>query len=187
MRSVKSVAHDASPTYRRVMRQSPSPTDYDAWVRLLGTSNQRPAAKRHLQVSGRAALDALRRGLQHPKPIVRQMCVGILDRVVDQEAYGDLVAVLDDEDIGVRKRALHALARERCKEDDCRLDEDLFVSRALQLLRDKNPELRVSALALTATRQSEVKDALVGVSRRDPHPGVRNAARLSLRRVGLTP
>ena len=171
------------------MRQDPSSTDYDAWVRLLGTSNRRPAAKRHLQMSGRAALDALRRGLHHPKPIVRQMCVGILDRVVDQEAYGDLVGLLDDEDIGVRKRALHALPCERCKEDDCRLDEDLFVPRALELLRDKDPDLRVSAigaLALTATRQSEVKNALVDVSRCDPHPGVRNAARVSLRRVGMT-
>ena len=71
--------------------------------------------------------------------MVRRLCASILDHLADEAALVDLVAALDDEDPGVLKRSLHALACDRCKENECRPGEELFVPRALELLHHHEP------------------------------------------------
>src|SRR5438874_6182992 len=162
------------------MRAAPSPADYDGWVHALGTSTRRQRAKQHLRFAGGPAVPALRRGLRHPKPIVRQMCVRILDQLLDEDAVPDLVAALDDTDPSVVARALHSLACDQCKQNACRPADDLFVPRAFELLRDPNPDLRaaaIDALRRVSGRSPEVRMHLARAIELEPDRRLRDMAR----------
>jgi HEAT repeat protein len=166
------------------MSRLPAAHDFDGWVPQLAHPQRRPDAKLHLRAAAADALPAVRRGMQHPKPIVRQQCAKLLDIIADEAAFVDLVAALDDDDPGVLKRALHALACDQCKEGECRPGEDLFVPRALELLHDANPDIRASAidtLGKVAARRADVAAALAEAAEGDPDRGLRSMAR---RRVG---
>jgi HEAT repeat protein len=162
------------------VRREPAPNDFDGWVSHLGVTSCRRRAKVHLLGAGAAALPALRRGLRHPKVIVRQQCVRIFDQLVDEESLSELVLALDDPDAGVRARALHALACDRCKENACRPGEDLWVPRALDLLHERDPDLRaaaIDALGKVAARRDDVAAALAHVAVTDTDKGLRGMAR----------
>jgi HEAT repeat protein len=162
------------------MPRVPAANDYDGWVAQLGNSERRQRAKIHLREAGQPALPAVRRGMQHPKPIVRRLCASLLDFLADDAAFVDLVAALDDDDPGVLKRALHALACDQCKENECRPGEDMFVPRALELLHHENPDIRASAidtLGKVAARRPDVADALAATAEHDPDKGLRGMAR----------
>ena len=163
------------------MRRDPAPNDFDGWVSQLGHSSRRRRAKLHLLSSGAPAVPALRRGLRHPKATVRQQCVRIFDQLVDEETLPELVLALDDEDPGVRARALHALACDRCKQNECRPAEDLWVPTALELLGNRaDPDLRaaaIDALGKVAARRPEVAGALAIVAETDTDKGLRGKAR----------
>jgi HEAT repeat protein len=162
------------------MHRFPAATDFDGWVAQLGNSARRRRAKLHLRQAGAPALPAVRRGMGHPKPMVRRLCASILDQIADEDAFVDLVAALDDEDPDVLKRALHALACDQCKENECRPGEDLFVPRALELLHHPNPDVRASAidtLGKVAPRRPDVADALAEAARQDRNADLRSMAR----------
>jgi len=166
------------------MRRPPAPRDFDGWVRQLGVPSCRQRARLHLASAGREALPALRRGLGHPEAIVRQQCVRIFDQVVDEASLSDLVVALDDPDAGVRRRALHALACDRCKQNECLPGEDLWVPRAVAFLDDPDPDMRaaaIDALGRVASRSPDVAQALRAVVATDRDTGLRGMAR---RRVG---
>jgi len=171
-----------------VTHRLPAPTDYDGWVAQLANSERRRRAKVHLREAGAPAVPAVRRGMHHPTAMVRRLCASILDQLADEHAVADLVAALDDDDPAVVKRALHALACDRCKDTECRPGEELFVPKALALLHHDNPDLRAGAidtLGKVVARRPDVADALIDVSRNDRDAGLRGMAR---RRVpGLTP
>jgi HEAT repeat protein len=165
------------------MRGTPADTDYDGWVKRLAISSfRRQEAKQHLSAAGPPAVPAIRRGLQHDNPVVRRMCVNLLDRLVDDDAIPDLVAALDDEDADVVKRALHALACDACKEGACRPGDDLFVPKAIELLRSPNPDLRagaIDALGKVVKRgRADVAAVLADVAVRDADRGLRGMARM---------
>jgi HEAT repeat protein len=162
------------------MRRFPAATDFDGWVSQLANSERRQRTKVYLREAGQAAVPAVRRGLHHPKPMVRRLCASLLDQLADEASFVDLVDALDDEDAQVLKRALHALACDQCKENECRPGEELFVPRALQLLHHHNADIRASAidtLGKVAARRPDVADALAGVARHDTDPGLRGMAR----------
>jgi HEAT repeat protein len=162
------------------MRRAPAPNDFDGWVSQLGVSSCRQRAKVHLLESGSDALPALRRGLRHPKPMVRRLCVRLFDQLVDEASLPDLILALDDEDPGVCARALHALACDRCKQGACRPGEDLWVPRALDFLDHPNPDIRaaaIDALGKVVDHRPDVTDALVTVAGRDSDKGLRGMAR----------
>jgi HEAT repeat protein len=118
--------------------------------------------------------------MHHPKAIVRRLCASILDHLADEDALVDLVAALDDEDPSVVKRALHALACDRCKDGECRPGEDLFVPRALELLHHNDPDVRagaIDALGKVVDHRPDVADALTDAARCDRDPGLRGMAR----------
>jgi HEAT repeat protein len=127
--------------------------------------------------------------MHHPTPMVRRLCASILDHLADEAALVDLVAALDDEDGAVVKRALHALACDRCKEDDCRPGEELFVPRALELLHHVDPDVRagaIDALGKVVARRPDVAEALAATARHDRDPGLRGMARHRLGRSPLS-
>ena len=162
------------------MRRAPAANDFHGWVSQLGVASCRQRARNHLLMSGAPAVPALRRGLSHPNVMVRQQCVRIFDQLVDEESLPDLIVALDDEDVGVRTRALHALACDRCKQNDCRPGEDLWVPRALEFLGDPNPDIRASAidaLGKVARRRPDVRDALTRAAEREGNKGLRGLAR----------
>lgn len=170
------------------MSRFPAPTDYDGWVAQLGNSERRQWAKAHLREAGSPATAAVRRGLRHRKPIVRQLCASILDRLADDASLGDLVAALDDPDPAVVRRALHTLACDRCKETECRPGEDLFVPKALALLVHSNVNLRAGAidtLGNVAGHRVDVAAALAETAKHDPDPRLRAMARQRVPLAGL--
>jgi HEAT repeat protein len=170
-----------------LMSRAPATNDFDGWVAQLGTSTRRQEAKRYLRSVGPQALPAIRRGLHHSKPMVRRVCVSILDQLVDEESIPDLVAALDDPDTEVCRRALHALACEQCKQNECRPGDETFVPRALELLRTHpDPDIRAGAadaLGRIAYRRPDIVKALVEVGEHDRSAGVRNMARSRVERV----
>lgn len=162
------------------MRRPPAPNDFAGWVSQLAFASSRQRARAHLVTTGAPALPALRRGLRHPKAIVRQQCVRILDQLVDEGSVADVVLALDDDDPGVRARALHTLACDRCKQGECRPGEDLWVPRALELLRDGDADLRAAAmeaLGNVAPHRPEVVAALLAAVDRETDKGLRGLAR----------
>jgi HEAT repeat protein len=163
------------------MSRSPGTHDYDGWVAQLGSSTRRQRARQHLLESGPPAVPAIRRGLRHRDATVRRLCVNLLDHLVDDDAIPDLVAALDDDDPEVLGRALHALACDRCKQNACRPGDELFVPRALELVRDHpNPDVRaaaIDALGRAAQRNPDVAAALEYASEHEPNAGLRSMAR----------
>ena len=168
------------------MSRAPDAHDYDGWVAQLARPSRHQEAKWHLRNVGSGALPAIRRGVHHRKAVVRRACVNLLDALVDEESLPDLVAAIEDEDPSVASRALHALACEACKTGACRPNEDLFVPRALEILRSHpNADVRanaVNALGRLARRRPDVAAALIEAAEHDHHPGVRNIARMRTRR-----
>lgn len=172
----------------------PAPGDFEGWINLLArNSNRRRQARAHLLTAGPTALPAIRRGMHNPNPAVRRGCTSLLDQLVDDDSVPDLVAALDDDDLEVRARALHALACDQCTQGSCRPGEELFVPKAIAFVRH-HPDADLRAKAIDALGRvyrrlnddelrGEVADALLDAADRDPHPGVRNAAHMRTRRI----
>lgn len=165
----------------------PAGGDFDGWVRLLGSDALRQRAKRHLLRSGPAALPALRQGLRHEQSVVRRSCAVILDHLVDDASLPDLVAALEDPAPEVLTRALHALACDACKENECRPDDALFVPKAIELLDHPDADVRASAIDALGKVVQRTHDpecpaarALREVQQRDRVSGLRNMARRRL-------
>jgi HEAT repeat protein len=170
------------------MALSPAARDYDGWVAQLRRSRRRQQAKQLLSAAGPDALPAIRRGLGHPDATVRRLCVNLLDRLVDEASVPDLVAALDDTDVAVRCRALHALACDTCKENACRPGEELFVPRAIEFLSDPDPDLRaaaIDALGKVAGHRTDAAAALGAAAGDDPDRGLRGMAEGRISRLGL--
>ena len=166
------------------MPRAHAANDFHGWVSELASSSRRRGARIHLLLAGAPALPALRRGLHHPKAMVRQQCVRLLDQLVDEESLTDLVSALDDDDPGVRARALHALACDRCKQNECRPAEALWVPRAIELLRHPDPDLRaaaIDALLKVAPRRPDIAAVLLAAADREPDKGLRSKARRHVR------
>jgi HEAT repeat protein len=163
------------------MTTTPSGSDFDAWVRLLGKHNRHRQARLHLMAIGAPALPALRRGLHHHDPVVRRSCTNLLDHFVDDDSLPDLVAALDDPDDEVRGRALHALACDACKENACRPGEHLWVPVAIGLLDHPSPGLRAAAmdaLGKVVGHRADALDAMTDAGERERVSGLRQRARM---------
>jgi hypothetical protein len=81
----------------------------------------------------------------------------------------------------VSARALHALACDRCKQNECRPGEDLWVPRAVELLQTStNPDLRaaaIDALCKVVSRRPDLSVVLRAAAETDPNRGLRGKAR----------
>jgi HEAT repeat protein len=114
--------------------------------------------------------------------------VNLLDRLVDEASVPDLVAALDDTDVEVCCRALHALACDTCKANACRPGEELFVPRAIDLLADPDPDLRaaaIDALGKVAGHRADAAAALAAAAREDPDVGLRSMAEGRISRLRI--
>lgn len=157
-------------------------TELSYWrlIEGLAVEHRARAAMRQLLFARSLATRAVRLGLRHPDPAVRIACCNILDHHLDRAALPELIATLEDENDRVRARAMHALACDRCKEGECRPNEDEVVTITLDRLRtDASRRVRQEAAQLLgwlAFRRPEVCQALEWTRDHDPDPLVRKIA-----------
>jgi HEAT repeat protein len=155
-------------------------TDDDALVACLGDPQRTVAAYRELLRRGPDALGAIRAGLRHTDPAVREGCCRLLDHLVDTESMGQLIAMADDSDARVRVAAFHALACDRCKDGACAPGADRVLAPALaHLASDPDPQVRARAAELVgkfAHADTRAAAALQTAHRDDPSPAVRKKA-----------
>ncbi|WP_078492189.1 HEAT repeat domain-containing protein [Streptomyces yerevanensis] len=149
----------------------------DALVHALGSEPRRPEAFRELMRHGPAAIPAIRRGLRHPQPRVREQCCNLLDHLLVPEVLDDLIAMLDDPAAPVRYAALHALSCDRCKTDACRPDSAVVLPLGIHLLHhDSDAHVRAMAAELVGRwvhTHPEAATALTHTHETDPSPMVR--------------
>jgi HEAT repeat protein len=153
---------------------------YDSLLAELAIPHRAKAAYRQLLKSGLEAMPAIRRGLRHDNADVRYWCCQYLDRFLEPEVLGDLIAMLDDTDERIRVSTLHTLSCDRCKEGACRPDEGAVLPRAMALLAD-DPDAHVRAHAIGLVGRwvhtnSNAEAALLKAMQSDPSPAVRKKA-----------
>ncbi|HVN00330.1 MAG TPA: HEAT repeat domain-containing protein [Caulobacteraceae bacterium] len=154
--------------------------DQDLIEELAVPHRVRAAYQRLLQ-RGAVLIPLVRANLRHPSASVREYCCKFLDHYVDEDALGELIAMLDDPDPKVRASSLHALACDRCKEGTCRPDEALVLPQASRLLSsDADAHVRahaVGVVGLSVHTRCEAEAALVSAASEDPSPMVRKKAK----------
>ncbi|MET7486894.1 HEAT repeat domain-containing protein [Streptomyces sp. NPDC005538] len=161
---------------------SPTAIPETALVDALGSEPRRPGAFRELLRRGPDAVPAVRQGLRHAHPRVREQCCKLLDELLVPDAVDDLTARLDDPGARVRIAAVHALSCDRCKPDAqaCFPDRVALLPRAIRLLeRDPDPQVRARAVELVGLWVHSRPDALAALTRArdaDPSPPVRKKA-----------
>ena len=121
-------------------------TDNETLVSCLGDPQRAVAAYHELLRRGKDALGAIRAGLRHENPAVREGCCRLLDHLVDTDSMGQLIAMADDPDAQVRTAAFHALACDRCKGDTCAPGAGQVLEPALRHLAS-DPDAHVRAMA----------------------------------------
>jgi HEAT repeat protein len=155
-------------------------TGNKALVSCLGDPQRAVAAYHELLRRGQDAMGAIRAGLQHEDPAVREGCCRLLDHLVDTDPMGQLIAMADDPDARVRIAAFHALACDRCKGDTCAPGAGQVLEPALRhLAADPDPHVRAMAAELAgkfAHTDGRAVTALQTAHAQDPSPAVRKKA-----------
>jgi HEAT repeat protein len=154
--------------------------DNEALVSCLGDPQRTVAAHRELLRRGEDVMSAVRAGLHHENPVVREGCCRLLDHLVDTDSMGQLIAMADDPDARVRIAAFHALACDRCKDDTCAPGADQVLEPALRHLA-ADPDAHVRAMAAELAGKFVHTDGRAGTALatahdRDPSPTVRKKA-----------
>jgi hypothetical protein len=158
-----------------------SVTDTDASLLAeLAIPHRAKAAYRQLLSRGLVASPMVRRGLRHANADVRYWCCQYLDRFLEAEVLGDLIAMLHDTDPRVRISTLHTLTCDRCKENECRPKKAAVLPRALEMLAsDPDAHVRAQAVELVgqwAHTNSAAQAALQKAMMTDTNPTVRKKA-----------
>jgi HEAT repeat protein len=155
-------------------------TGNEALVSCLGDPQRAVAAYHELLRRGQDATGAIRAGLQHENPAVREGCCRLLDHLVDTGSMGQLIAMADDPDARVRTAAFHALACDRCKGDTCAPSADQVLEPALRhLASDLDAHVRAMAAELAGKfvhTDGRAVTALETAHAQDPSPVVRKKA-----------
>jgi len=155
-------------------------TDNEALVSCLGDPQRAVAAFHQLLRRGENAAGAIRAGLRHENPAVREGCCRLLDHLVDADSMGQLIAMADDPDARVRTAAFHALACDRCKGDTCAPGADQVLEPALRHLAcDLDAHVRARAAELAGKfvhTDGRAVTALETSHAQDPSPVVRKKA-----------
>ena len=115
------------------------------WVELLGSfkGSENSDARGALAAMGADAVEALIDGLDHEHSRVRAHCAGLMDQIGDPRCLTALERALEDPVADVRRRALHSIACEHCKEAPLEVDRvALAVRHALG-----DPSVRVRRVA----------------------------------------
>jgi hypothetical protein len=155
-------------------------TDNQSLVWCLGDPQRAVAAYDELLRRGKDATGAIRAGLHHQNPAVREGCCRLLDHLVDTDSMSQLIAMTDDPDARVRIAAFHALACDRCKSGTRAPGSDEVLEPALQhLASDPDAHVRTRAAELAGKfvrTDGRAVTALETACAQDPSPVVRKKA-----------
>jgi hypothetical protein len=155
-------------------------TDNQSLVWCLGDPQRAVAAYHELLRRGKDATGAIRAGLHHQNPAVREGCCRLLDHLVDTDSMSQLIAMTGDPDARVRTAAFHALACDRCKSGTCAPGADEVLEPALQhLASDPDAQVRARAAELAGKfvhTDGRAVTALETACAQDPSPVVRKKA-----------
>ena len=155
-------------------------TGNEALLSCLGDPQRVVAAYHELLRRGEDAAGAIRAGLHHENPAVREGCCRLLDHLVDTGSMDQLIAMADDPDAQVRIAVFHALACDRCKGDTCAPGAGQVLGPALRHLAS-DPDAHVRAMAAELAGKFVHADgravtALETSHAQDPSPVVRKKA-----------
>jgi HEAT repeat protein len=155
--------------------------ELEVFVEQLAVPHRAQRAFWHLVLSGAGALPAVRAGLRDENADVRRYCVKVLDHVVDEDSFPELVRMVGDSDPRVRSETLHALSCDRCKATSCRPSKVDVLPVAISLLRnDPDNHVRTMAAGLIGRwvhSDAAAAAALVEAADSDRCPAVRKKAR----------
>ena len=148
---------------------------------MPGRPPQRAVAAYHeLLRRGKDAVGAIRAGLHHENPAVREGCCRLLDHLVDTDSMSQLIAMTGDPDARVRIAAFHALACDRYKGDTFAPGADEVLDPALRhLASDPDAHVRTRAAELAGKfvhTDGRAVTALERARAQDPSPVARMAA-----------
>lgn len=154
---------------------------FDDWVAELGIKHRHKDAFWHLVLSGADALPAVRRGLTSHDDAIRIGCTKVLDHLVDEECWPELIAMIGDDNPEVRAWTLHSLACDKCKEQGCSLParHEVLPPAIRALASDPDQHVRQMAVGVIAQWMYDQGDAAAALQRaheHDPHPAVRKKA-----------
>jgi hypothetical protein len=127
---------------------------------------------------------AIRAGLRHENPAIREGCCRLLDHLVDTDSMAQLICMADDPDARVRAAAFHALACDRCKGDTCAPGAGQVLEPALQHMAT-DPDAHARAMAAELVGKFVHTDGRAVTAWRRPAPRIR--ARPSGRRQAGSP
>jgi hypothetical protein len=122
---------------------------------------------------------AIRAGLHHDNPAVREGCCRLLDHPVDTDSTSQLITMADDPDAQVSIAAVHALTCDRRKGDTRAAGADEVLEPALQHLAS-DPDAHVRTRAAELARKFVQTDGravtLETAHTEDPSPVARKKA-----------
>jgi HEAT repeat protein len=156
--------------------------EMNSWVEALGDKATFAEAWRALQEAGNAAVPAVREGLSHPNPRVRQFCAAFIDAHWDESALQRLILTLHDPKLKVRKAAVHSLGCDRCKCGQNPIDVVPHLEERIR--EDKSIKVRRMAVQTLATQTPNKRIARVlrRVLRDESDPKIRRFAEWGVRR-----
>ena len=134
-----------------------------------------------LQAAGREAVPAVREGLSHPNPRVRQFCAMFIDAHWDERALQRLILSLHDPKLKVRKAAVHSLGCDRCKSGENPIDVLPYLEERIR--EDKSIKVRRMAVFTLAiqTPNQKIARVLRRVLRDHTDPKIRKFAEYGLK------
>ena len=154
--------------------------DFQGLVRHLADPVRARQALRYLIAGGSPARLAVRQGLTSSEPDIRMYSVQVLDHLIDDASWPDLIRMLEDPDPRVRVHTLHALACDRCKDDVSPPPKSEVLPCAIALLQG-DPFYHVRLFAVEVVGRWVHSDqaaaaALVIAKTEDENPVVRKKA-----------
>jgi hypothetical protein len=155
---------------------------FEQQVDDLAVEHRAKDAKRSLIAAGTRAQPAVIAGLGHPDVRVVVGCIDVIDHVLEEEALDALFSVLGHPDPRVRRRALHALSCEHCKQGECRPSQTALRDALVAACEDCDPTVRAGAVEGLSPMVHDSADALAAIVRladADPDRAVRKKAALS--------
>jgi hypothetical protein len=172
--------------------RSPEAIELDAsdptlLVESFAGPETRVPALHALQGCGPAALPAVREGLRHPNWHVRHWCALYMDRNADLDSLRHLVPLLSDPVMKVRLWAVHSLACEHCKGQECPIDVVPLLIERVQ--KDSSVRVRKMAVAMLASLRldARVESVLRAVAQSEQNLKIKLHAEIGLRKYSDAP
>jgi len=135
-----------------------------------------------LHQDGNQAVAAVREGLSHSNPRVRQWCAMFIDSHWDESALQRLILSLHDPKLKVRKAAVHSLGCDRCKSGQNPIDVLPHLEERIR--EDKSIKVRRMAVQTIAAQSQNRRVARIlrRVLRDENDPKIRRFAQWGLKR-----